>query len=34
MKTAPELIAEAKARIKQVNVSEVMEMMKGKNPPT
>ena len=34
MKTAPELIAEAKTRVKQVTVSDVMEMMKSKNPPT
>ncbi|HEY4219533.1 MAG TPA: rhodanese-like domain-containing protein [Gemmatimonadaceae bacterium] len=34
MKTAPELIAEAKARIKQVSVPEVMEMLKSKQPPT
>ena len=34
MKTAPDLIAEAKARVKQVTVAEVMEMMKSKSPPT
>jgi rhodanese-related sulfurtransferase len=34
MKTAPELIAEAKARIKQVTVPQVKEMMKSKHAPT
>ena len=34
MKTAPELIAEAKARIKEVTVPQVMDMMKSNHAPT
>ena len=34
MKTAPELIAEAKARVKQITVPEVMQMLTGDHPPT
>lgn len=34
MKTAPELIAEAKSRIKEVTVPDVVKMMKGDHPPT
>jgi rhodanese-related sulfurtransferase len=33
MKSAPELIAEAKGRIKQVTVPEVREMLHGAHPP-